>query len=136
MDSTLHVVLDMIEGVQQHSLVDSKVGNTFGETTKILRSGVVIEPTSSYIRPQDKQIRAEHPLCRGILGLIRHDWLYLGPNRAQLEEIRRLISFGEGRLGRIGTKHVDVYDRICRRCFVAESRMNRYIAALQTARGE
>jgi hypothetical protein len=74
-------------------------------------------------------------LCRGFLGIVRHDWLYLTPSEEQVEQVRQLLSFGKGTYGRMGARREFIFDRVCRACFRAESRMNAYIAALKQARG-
>lgn len=107
---------------------------------------VVVEPSSGELErmelePPSSVDYSRPTICGTWMGRLRfgtakHDWLYLQPSNEQLEEIRRLLTFGRGTLGRIGARKEDAFDRICRACLLAENRMNAFIQALRAARGE
>lgn len=64
-----------------------------------------------------------------------HSWLELQPSAAQKQELRQLISHGEGNLNSLGGRDSDVLDRVCTKCFDPENRMSQYLTALRRARG-
>lgn len=73
--------------------------------------------------------------CASFFGLAWHSWVALEPSRAQQEEIRQLISNGDGRLGFLGVRDEEVVDRVCSRCHRSEHRLGSYVDALRRARG-
>jgi len=82
---------------------------------------------------EEKGLTQSPLLCRGVFGIVSHQWLLLSPTDEQLKEVRELISFG--RDGSIGARAEDVFDRICPKCFAHECRIPKYIEALRRARG-
>jgi hypothetical protein len=67
-----------------------------------------------------------------------HSWLYLEPTQGQFERIRQLMSEGRGGLGlsEYGLSLNHVGDRLCRLCYKGEARIERFIAAVKTVRGD
>lgn len=95
-----------------------------GMTANLVASDIAFEAVPS--TPTAKMPFA----CR-----LAHAWVLLSPSDAQVDEIRKLVTWGRGAQGEMGAKLTDICDRVCPRCWTGENRMAMYIASLRRARG-